>query len=130
MISEKAKALFAQPLIARLATLAPDGYPHVVPLWFALDGEEIVIISERKTRHVEHLLATPRAALTVGGEPNVSGYMLQGDVTISDDVDHVWTNRMTYRYETKEDADRLVVEWADLDMVVIRIKVTKISKVA
>lgn len=130
MFTDEARAFLQKPLIARLATFGPDGYPHVVPLWFKLEGDEIIIISERKTRKIENLKVNPRASVEVGGEPDDPlGYLIRGDVTVADDTDHNWTNRLTYHYESKEHAERDIAAWASLDMVVLRLKPVSVVKV-
>lgn len=130
MFNDQARAFLQKPLIARLATFGPDGYPHVVPLWFKLEGDEIVIISERKTRKIDNLKANPRAAVEVGGEPgDTAGYLIRGDVTIADDADHYWTNLITYHYESKEQAEKDIAAWASLDMVALRLKPVSVVRV-
>lgn len=48
--------------VARLATVDPDGMPHVVPICPALDGDEVVFASE-PTAKLRHLRADPRCAI-------------------------------------------------------------------
>jgi PPOX class probable F420-dependent enzyme len=131
MFSDEAREFLAKPLTARLATINPDGSPHVVPLWFKLEGDDIIIISERKTAKVRNLKADPRAALNVGGDPATDkvAYMIRGEVSLADDTDHYWTNRLTHHYESPEEAEKLIEEWKDLDMVYMRLKPSAVLKV-
>lgn len=39
-----------QARVARLATIRPDGYPHIVPVTFAFDGERIVTAIDHKPK--------------------------------------------------------------------------------
>ncbi len=60
-----------QPRIADLATVRPDGSPHVAPVWYHYDGETVRVIAEAsavKLRNIEH---DPRVALSIatGGAP-------------------------------------------------------------
>ncbi len=41
--------------VARLATVRPDGHPHVVPITFALDGETIVTAVDDKPKTTARL---------------------------------------------------------------------------
>jgi PPOX class probable F420-dependent enzyme len=50
---------------ARVATLAPDGWPHVVPLWFVWLQGTLVVNTTRGNRTVRNLEADPRAAVTI-----------------------------------------------------------------
>ena len=57
--------------MARLATVAPDGRPHVVPITFALDGDRIVTAVDAKPKagtelaRLMHIRADPRVSLIV-----------------------------------------------------------------
>ena len=41
MNEAEAREAFAKARVARLATLTPDGAPHIVPICFAVDGDVI-----------------------------------------------------------------------------------------
>ena len=65
VLSEKARALIARPVLASLATLNADGSPQITPLWIDLDGDDVVFNtsqSRKKTRNLEH---DGRVAVTV-----------------------------------------------------------------
>lgn len=131
MFDETARAFLQKPLIARLAVNGPDGYPHVVPLWFMLDGDDIVMISVEQTAKVRHLRADGRAAVVVGGDDgDGAGYLIKGTVTVSEDTDFTWTRRLTFHYEEPERAAKDVADWSDLDMLVLRLSPVKVLKVA
>ncbi|MEV4105347.1 pyridoxamine 5'-phosphate oxidase family protein [Nonomuraea sp. NPDC049649] len=49
----------------RVATVGPDGRPHVSPLWFAWDGSSIWLCSLVRSRRFSDLVAEPRVALVV-----------------------------------------------------------------
>ena len=41
--------------VARLATVRPDGRPHIVPITFALDGDTIVTVIDQKPKKTTSL---------------------------------------------------------------------------
>jgi nitroimidazol reductase NimA-like FMN-containing flavoprotein (pyridoxamine 5'-phosphate oxidase superfamily) len=131
ILSRRVRQFLNKPRIARLATQGVDGYPHVVPIWFRRDGDEIVFGSDRDNRKVRNALANPKGAVVIGGELPIDdeGYMIQGDLSIADDVKHVSMRKLLLRYETKKEAERLAKEWADSDLVVIRLKPKKVIRV-
>ena len=45
----------AGALVARLATVRPDGQPHVVPITFALEGDTIVTAIDHKPKTTANL---------------------------------------------------------------------------
>lgn len=51
--------------VGRLATVSTDGAPHVVPVWFRVDGERILVHSMRTSRKVADVEATGRFSLAV-----------------------------------------------------------------
>ena len=63
-----ARARFAQARVARLATVRPDGSPHLVPIVFALDGDLLYSIVDAKPKHGPDLLRFRNIA----AEPRVS----------------------------------------------------------
>lgn len=129
-LEDEVRAFVEKPWIGRLATISSDGFPHVVPLWYMLDGEDVVITSERKTGKVANLLRDNRAALNVGGEPDEGpAYLIRGRVTITDDPDHVWLSKLTNHYESPVEAAKDLAEWGYMDIVLIRMTVERVTKV-
>ncbi|MFE0357370.1 TIGR03668 family PPOX class F420-dependent oxidoreductase [Streptomyces nigra] len=56
MEQDEARERFAAARVARLATIAPSGRPHLVPVVFALRGDEVVTAIDHKPKR------TPRPA--------------------------------------------------------------------
>ena len=75
---------------AKLATTMRDGSPHVMPVWFVLDGEDIVFNTGKDTAKGRHLLGDPRVAIVVDDEtPPFSFVHIRGAATISEELDEV-----------------------------------------
>jgi PPOX class probable F420-dependent enzyme len=131
ILNRRVRQFLRKPRVARLATIGADGYPHIVPIWFRRDGDDIVFGSDRSNRKVRNAIATPRGAVVIGGELPIDdeGYMIQGDLTITDDVAHGSMRKLLLRYETKKEAERLAKEWVESDLVVIRLKPKKVIRV-
>ena len=60
----------ATPVIARLATVKPDGAPHVVPIWQHWDGEHMWVIPRARSSFVEHLRREPRVCVSCADNEN------------------------------------------------------------
>jgi PPOX class probable F420-dependent enzyme len=54
MNEAEAREVFATVRIARLATLNPDGAPHIVPICFAVDGDVIYSAIDHKPKRSAH----------------------------------------------------------------------------
>lgn len=71
MNASEAQAHFGEARVARLASVRPDGAPHVVPVIFALDGDMLWLVVDEKpkrTRELQRLTnvrAEPRVSLLV-----------------------------------------------------------------
>ena len=69
-----------------VATVGEDGRPHVVPIWYIVEGEDIVFTTWHTSVKARNLASNGRAAMTIDDEePPYSYLMAEGRVTISDD---------------------------------------------
>ncbi|MGH2465793.1 MAG: TIGR03618 family F420-dependent PPOX class oxidoreductase [Candidatus Limnocylindrales bacterium] len=57
--------LLRRPLVARLATIDPDGYPAIVPVWIDWDGRAAWLVVRANARFVEDLRRDPRVGLSI-----------------------------------------------------------------
>jgi PPOX class probable F420-dependent enzyme len=65
VLSAKARALIARPVLASLATLNPDGSPQITPLWVDLDGDDVVFNTAQGRKKARNLERDSRVAVTV-----------------------------------------------------------------
>jgi hypothetical protein len=85
----------------KLATTRLDGRPHVVPIWFVLDRDELVFNTGADTLKGRSLARVGWASLCVDDErPPFSFVTVSGSVTISTDIDEMleWATRIAARY--------------------------------
>jgi PPOX class probable F420-dependent enzyme len=71
-----------------VTTMGPDGWPHVTPLWYVLEGDEIAFRSFRKAQRIVNLQRDPRmTALVEDGDEyaNLRGVMIQATARLVDD---------------------------------------------
>jgi PPOX class probable F420-dependent enzyme len=62
------RARFASSPVARLATIRPDGTPHLVPVVFALDGDTVYTAVDAKPKTTQRL----RRLANIEANPQVS----------------------------------------------------------
>ena len=71
MSEDEARARFAGARVSRLATITPEGHPHLVPIVFVLDGDVLHFAVDHKPksttalRRLAHVAANPAASLLV-----------------------------------------------------------------
>ena len=59
--------LLASKIPARLAYIATDGTPRVIPIWFHWNGKEIVMGTPPRAPKLKALAKNPRVSLTIDG---------------------------------------------------------------
>ena len=75
---------------AKLATSGPAGQPHVMPVWFVLDGEQIVFTTAANSVKGRNLQRDPRIALVVeDDEPPFAFVHVRGRATIDENLDEL-----------------------------------------
>ena len=93
--------LLASPRTAKVATVRRDGRPHVAPVWFDLDGDDVLFTTWHTTVKARDLQRDPRVSLCVDDErPPFSYVLIEGTARLSDELDavHAWATRIAGRY--------------------------------
>jgi len=93
--------LTSQPRTAKLATVRQDGRPHVAPIWFVLDGGEIIFTTGEDTIKGKAIRRDARVCLCVDDErPPFAFVMIEGTATVSEDPEELrdWATRIGGRY--------------------------------
>ena len=91
----------------KLGTLMPSGWPHVIPIWFVLDGDEIVFSTARETVKGRYLRRDDRVSMCVDDERPPYAYVhIRGRATIDEESDLLeWTTRIAERYVGADQAE-------------------------
>ncbi len=83
LTAKEIDALLAKPIVARLATVSPDGSPYVVPVWQQWDGKAMWIIPRERSAFVEHVRLEPRVCVSCADDgPGHSRVTIQGEAQI------------------------------------------------
>ncbi|WP_440064832.1 PPOX class F420-dependent oxidoreductase [Streptosporangium sp. OZ121] len=91
----------------KLGVVRADGRPHVTPIWFVLDGDDVVFTTHESSVKGRSLRRDPRVVLCVDDEtPPFSYVMIEGLVTLSADTDELlrWATEIGGRYMGRERA--------------------------
>ena len=117
----------------KLATTRLDGRPHVVPIWFVLDGEELVFNAHSETVKGRSLRRTGWASLCVDDErPPFSFVTVSGPVTLSTDADELLESatRIAARYMGEEHAEQFGQRNAVEGEMVVRLRAESVLAVS
>jgi PPOX class probable F420-dependent enzyme len=85
----------------KVATASPDAKVHVAPLWFVVDGQDLVFVTTATSVKGRHLHANPRAALCVDDDTYPCAFVtVRGPVVLEDQATDllVWTTLIARRY--------------------------------
>ena len=64
-LPDNVRALFGGANFAHVATVLPNGGPHSVPVWIALEGDRIAFFTQPGSRKARNLQADPRVAISI-----------------------------------------------------------------
>lgn len=94
---------------AKLATVRPDGRPHIAPVWYDLDDDgSFVFNTGESTVKGRNIRREPRVSLCVDDDrPPFSFAVVEGIAALSDDLEEVrrWAARIGGRYMGAERAE-------------------------
>jgi PPOX class probable F420-dependent enzyme len=104
MIPDSHKDLFERPVIVSLATVLPDGQPHVTPVWIAYDGTFLRVNSAAGRQKDKDMRRDAKVTI-LAIDPN-NGYRwieVRGVVTaiIENDVEQI--NQLSLKYRGQPD---------------------------
>lgn len=88
---------------AHVALMRDDGRPHVTPVWFVLDGDDVVFVTKVHSLKGRTLADGDAVAVSVDEpHPPYAFVMIEGTVTLSRDPDELqrWAGPIARRYAT------------------------------
>ncbi|TMC18738.1 MAG: PPOX class F420-dependent oxidoreductase [Chloroflexi bacterium] len=93
--------LLDRPRTGKLATVRSDGRPHVVPVWFDMDGETIVFTTWHQTVKAANMRRDPRVCMCVDDDtPPFDFVQIEGTAELINDAEaraH-WARQIAGRY--------------------------------
>jgi hypothetical protein len=116
------------PHVASVATVRPDGRPHVTPVWYEYDGHEFVLSTLREAQKVRNINRKGFASLAIhtAGAP-FQHVIADGPARVGSPLDNVWRERLAVRYLGETAGRAYVRESGDWDVVAIHIRPVKWS---
>ncbi|MFE7977017.1 PPOX class F420-dependent oxidoreductase [Streptomyces shenzhenensis] len=116
----------------KLSTVRTDGSPHVAPIWFLLDGEEVVFNTGKETVKGRNLARDARVALCVDDDrPPFHFVVLSGRARLSEDLGEVrhWATRIGARYMGEDRAEEFGARNGVPGELLVRVSVDKVVAV-
>ncbi|MGV9692829.1 PPOX class F420-dependent oxidoreductase [Streptomyces sp. NPDC003444] len=113
----------------KLATVRDDGSPHVVPVWFVLDGDAFVFNTGKATVKGRNLARDGRVSLCVDDDtPPFSFVSLFGRAELSEEPDALrhWATRIGARYMGEDRAEEFGERNAVPGELLVRVRIDKV----
>ena len=125
---ERRAFLGAGTRTAKLAVTRQNGAPHVVPIWFVLDDDDVIFTTGAGTVKGRAMQRDRRAALCVDDDrPPFSFVTIEGTVSIGTDLDEMlpWATRLGARYMGAERAEQFGRRNAVAGELLVRVTPTR-----
>ncbi|MBC9717475.1 PPOX class F420-dependent oxidoreductase [Streptomyces sp. TRM66268-LWL] len=130
MTEEQWRAFVSQGTrTGKLSTVRADGSPHIAPVWFLLDGDDLVFNTGKETVKGRNLARDGRVALCVDDDrPPFAFAVIQGEARISEDLEEVrhWATRIAARYMGEDRAEEYGARNGVPGELLVRVKITKV----
>jgi PPOX class probable F420-dependent enzyme len=115
-LPDEAKKLLDRPEFATVATLEPDGRPHLSVVWMGRDGDDILFSTIQGRRKTANLQRDPRITVLVYPKDDPYSYLeVRGSAELVDDPQKAYIEAMSQKYLGKpypwhsDDERRVVV---------------------
>ena len=107
MTPEQIEDYLSMPHIADLATVRPDGSPHVAPVWFLYEDGVVKVLAETSSVKVKNLKSEPRVSVSIATDQQPYEYVIvNGVAEISEgDISDI-LRRISVHYQGTEEGKR------------------------
>ena len=130
MSAEEARAFLAEGArTAHVATTRADGSPHVVPVWYLVDGDALVFTCARDSVKGRNLARDPRLAVAVDDDRFPYAFAtVSGPAEIAERPDDflAWTTRIARRYVGPQRAEHYGAQNFRLDDLLVRVPLERL----
>ena len=113
----------------KAAIVRADGSSHVTPIWFVLDGDDVIFTTGSDSLKGKALRRDPRLTLCVDDQrPPYAYVMIQGTATISNDHSELlkWATVLGGRYMGADRAEEYGTRNAVPEELLVRLRITKV----
>lgn len=106
-----------------------DGTPHVTPIWFVLDGDDLLFTTYHESIKARVLARDPRLSVCVDDQtPPFSYVMMQAEARLTEDLDELrtWATAIGARYMGADRAEEFGARNAVPGEYLVRARITKV----
>ncbi|GHF05781.1 PPOX class F420-dependent oxidoreductase [Streptomyces werraensis] len=113
----------------KLATVRADGRPHLAPIWYVLDGDDLVFNTGAATVKGRNLARDGRIALCVDDDrPPFAYVVLEGRARLSEEPGELrhWAARIGARYMGEDRAEEFGARNGVPGELLVRVRIDKV----
>ena len=113
----------------KAAVTRADGTPHVTPIWFVLDGDDLVFTTGEGSVKHRSLVRDPRICVCVDDQqPPYSYVMITGEARLSGDLTEMrkWATALGGRYMGADRAEEFGARNAVPGELLVRVRITRV----
>ena len=129
MSRQEISAFLAEPHLAHLVTVRPDGRPHVAPLWYMEEDGRAFVIADGNAVKIRNIRRNPALSLSIATDSRPYKYViLQGEGTVTERNLSQVVERLCVRYDGPEQGAAFAKELlSDRTFRLIDIRVTRVT---
>lgn len=113
----------------KIATVRKDGRPHIVPVWFVLDGNTLVFNTGETTVKAANMRRDARVAICVDDETPPFGFIIvEGTAALEKNSKDLkfWATRIGGRYMGNDRAEEYGARNSTSDELLVRVTPTRV----
>ena len=123
------QSYLSKPHIADLATVRPDGSPHVAPVWFLYEDGVVKVLAETGSVKIKNLKSEPRVSVSIATDQRPYEYVIiNGIAEVSEGDTSGVLRRISVHYQGLEEGERYAEKtMRELDLCLITIRPSKLT---
>ncbi len=128
MTEQELASFWREPHLARLATINPDGTPHLMPVWYLHDGQSLLLMTRPTARKVRNIRRDPRVTVCIDRPtPPYAGVVVQGVAVLEEVAYQELAVPLAVRYQGLDAGTLIGAQYAKVDLMTIRIRIERLT---
>ena len=115
MTEDELRSFLDEQRVVTCATIGPNGRPHLMPLWYVVDGDDLIGWTYAKSQKTKNLERDPRATLQIEAGvqyEELRGAMMECDVEIARENVEAFGTALFERYAPGVDVSEMIAQQA------------------
>ena len=115
MTGDELRSFLDEQRVVTCATIGPNGRPHLMPLWYVVDGDDLIGWTYAKSQKAKNLERDPRATLQIEAGvqyEELRGAMMECDVELARENVEAFGTALFARYAPGVDVSEMIAQQA------------------